>query len=45
MVTGLDLFREAFAPHHRSFVLIGGVACHLAMSAIVAILQRLYMLS
>lgn len=34
MVTGLDLFREAFAPHHRSFVLIGGAACHLAMSAI-----------
>jgi hypothetical protein len=28
MIRGLDLFREHFAEYRKSFVLIGGVACH-----------------
>ncbi len=28
MIRGLDLFREHFADYRKSFVLIGGVACH-----------------
>lgn len=28
MIRGLDLFREHFADHKDTFVLIGGVACH-----------------
>jgi hypothetical protein len=28
MIRGLDRFREHFADYRKSFVLIGGVACH-----------------
>lgn len=31
MVTGVDRFREHFAPHEHQFVLIGGAACELLM--------------